>query len=288
MLTDSKKTNMKEKIQQIIRDMSRRVVIDRKHIYTDNETGLYLQGVSSVSNIVPKDWLSAWGAKEAVKALGFSDYEGDHALATEVLAKIKTLELKQYLALLKEAKGASARKSKTAMIDGKVGHEWLELFVKQRIEGKETVLPGGTLDRPLKQFLEWENGNVDYWIASEALVAYPEKMYAGTLDAIAILKTGKLALIDFKFASNISEDYWLQTAGYAACFEPYEILFDERIIIRLPKTLEKDDWDKANWKYIKVPNNIEVQRVPTNYIADREAFFAALKVKGWINSVVKK
>mgnify|MGYP001567761377 CR=1 FL=1 len=280
---------MKEKIILAIADMKSKIERDSKHIYRDLETGDMYQGVSTVSSIVPKDWLAAWGAKEAVKALGYSDYKGDTQVAKEMLAKIKSFESpEQLISLLKESKGAAFRKSKQAMIDGKAGHVWLEAFVQSKIEGTPIpIIPEGLLERPIKQFLEWEKENIDYWIASEAFVVFPEKRYAGQLDAIGVLKTGELCLIDFKFASNISEDYYLQTAGYAAPFEKYGITFDKRIIIRLPKTLEKEEWNEKEWKYYKIPNNIQVFTVPTKYEVDREAFFNALPLKQWINYVTK-
>ena len=97
---------MKEKIQKAIAEMTSKISRDSKHIYVDNLSGNWLQGVSSVSSIIPKDWLSAWGAKEAVKALGYSDYVGDTQLAKEILAKIKTFQTpEELIALLKESKG---------------------------------------------------------------------------------------------------------------------------------------------------------------------------------------
>ncbi len=279
---------MKDKINAAIKDMGLKIARDDKHIYRNQETGEMYQGVSTVSNIMPKDWLSAWGAKEAVKALGYSDYEGDTQEAEKMLAKIKGLDVKGYLKLLKESKGASGRKSKKAMVDGKEGHAWLESFVQASINSSSLPqIPTGTpLERPLLQFLVWEVNNVKEWIASEALVCRPDKSYAGQLDAICILKTGELALIDFKFASFIDESYYLQTGGYAACFEPYGILFDKRIIIRLPKTLEQDVWNTKMFKYEKRSNDIEAKIVPTRYDADKEVFFHALQTKGWINHVI--
>ncbi len=277
---------IKEKIYDAIADMKTKVGRDSKHIYRDTESGLMYQGVSSVSSIVPKDWLAAWGAKEAVKALGYSDYS-DVELALIKWEEIKDCDtVEDYIKILKDAKGASTRKSKKAMVDGTAGHLWLEKLVEARLNGSEVpVIPNKELERPLEQFLKWEVLNVNHWIASECIVVRPDKSYAGQLDAICMLKNGKLALIDFKFASNISEDYFLQCAGYAACFEPYGILFDTRIIIRLPKTLEKDEW--KDYQYVKVPNDIEVMDVPTSYEIDRDAFFHALYVKGWINYVTK-
>jgi hypothetical protein len=280
-----------KKIHDAVLDMMSKVrFIDDKnqHHYEEIKTGLRLQGVSTVSSIIPKDWLSAWGAKEAVKALGYSDYEGDTALAKEIMEKIIALETpEEFIAMLKEAKGASGRKSKTALVDGKAGHSWLETYVKAKIRGTELPeVPTGTLERPINQFLEWEKENIKQWVLSEARVAYPEKGYAGTLDAMSITRADKLAVVDFKFASHISEDYYLQTAGYAATFEPYGIKIDERIIIRLPKTLTIEEYDQVEHKYKMIENNIEVLTVPTSYELDRDTFYHCLPVKSWINLMI--
>ncbi len=284
------KDELIKKIQNAVLDMMSKVkFLEDGHTYQNVETGEWLQGVSSISSIVPKDWLSAWGSKECAKFLGFSDFPEDTENAEKMLAKIKTLEVPEYIALLKEAKGASSRKSKTALVDGKAGHLWLEEYVLARI--RKTAIPNiptGMLERPITQFLEWELGNIAEWVLAEARIAYPEKKYAGTLDAVAILKNGHLVIVDFKFASKISEDYHLQTAGYAYCFEPYGIKFDDRIIIRLPKTLEMPEWDKKTHKYNMIPNNIEVKRVETAYEMDRDIFLHLLPVKRWINLFTKK
>lgn len=284
------KTELITKIREAVSDMYAKVnYTEDGHTYQVKDTGEWLQGVSSVSSIIPKDWLSAWGAKEAVKALGYSDYEGDTDLAAETMKKIIDLKTpEEFIALLKEAKGASGRKSKTALVDGKAGHLWMEDFVKARMNGIPTpIIPHGTLGRPLEQFVAWEKEAVDYWILSEARVANVEKKYAGTLDALAMMKNGRLALIDFKFASHISEDYFLQCAGYQATFEPYGIKIDDRIILRLPKTLEREEWNPETHKYSKVENNLEVKVVDTNYEEDRDVFFACLPVKKWINKFKK-
>lgn len=273
-----------DKIRNAALDMMSKVEFDEKeHTYKRISDGKFLAGISTVSSIIPKDWLSAWGSKEAVKFLGFSDY-GDTEKAEEMLGEIKTMEVTEYLELLKEAKGAAFRKSKDALVDGKAGHEWLENYVKAKMRGNELPeIPKDNLRRPIEQFIEWETEKVDYWILSEARVAYPDKEYAGTMDAMAMMKNGKLTVVDFKFASHISEDYFLQTAGYQHCFDPYEIPIEDRIIVRLPKTLEKDEWDKKERRYKKIENKIEVKIVDTPYSFDRDVFLHMLPVKKWIN-----
>ena len=277
------------KIREAAIDMLKKVEFEEDgHTYKRVSDGKWLQGVSEVSSIIPKDWLSAWGAKEAVKFLGYSDYPEDTERAEDILKLIKDIDLLHYQSLLKDAKGASFRKSKEALIDGKRGHEWLETYVKAKIREQELpIIPEDNLKRPCEQFVEWAEKEIDYWILSEARVAYPDKEYAGTLDALAMMKSGKLAIVDFKFASHISEDYYLQTAGYQHTFDPYEIPIEQRIIVRLPKTLEKDEWDKKERKYKKVPNNIEIKIVDTPYDFDRDTFLHMLPVKKWINYLTK-
>jgi hypothetical protein len=281
---------IQDKLRNAILDMMSKVSIDEAHNYTRLSDGKWLAGVTSVSGIVPKDWLSAWGAKEAVKFLGFSDFEGDTEMAEEMLAKIRECKtIEEYLAILKEAKGASARKKKEALLDGTAGHDWCEQYIKSQIRfEKAPEYPDDKLKRALEQFVKWAEENVDYWILSEARVCDVEREYAGTLDAVAKMKDGSLALVDLKFASHISPEYALQTAGYTATFEKYGILFDKRIIVRLPKTLEMPEWDKVKKKYKMVENTIEVKEVDTPYEFDRDAFYHALPLKKWINFVENK
>ena len=277
-----------EKIREAVMKMLKDVDFDeKKHLYTRKSDGKWLQGVSTVSSVLPKPWLSAWGAKEVVKFLGFSDYD-EIEKANKMLMKIWNLgeksDLSGYIALLKEAKGASYRKSKEAKADGTEGHLFLENWVKAKIRNEELpVMPTGMLERPCRQFIEWSDQNVEQWILSEAMVVSLKNDYAGTMDGLAIMKDGKLAVIDFKFASHISEDYHLQCAGYQNCFEEYGIKVDERIIIRLPKTLEMDEYDKKTRKYSRVPNNMEVRILTTGYEFDRDTFLHCLPVKKWIN-----
>lgn len=282
------KENLIKKIREAVNDMESKVeFVVKGHKYQVKKTGKWLQGVSTVSSIIPKDWLSAWGAKECVKFLGYSDYNNTK-VAQERMEQIALLhknnDPKGYIKLLKEAKGACRRKSKTAMADGTKGHNWLETYVKAKMKGEKLPdIPDGLLTRACEQFVEWEQKSVDYWILSEAKVSYIEKDYAGTLDGLAMMKTGKLALIDFKFANHIGADYFLQTAGYQAPFEPYGIKIDERIILRLPKTSHKEEYDVKTYTYHMVENNIEIVMVPTNYEIDREVFFHCLPLKKWIN-----
>jgi len=282
---------LKQNIQNAVLDMMGKVLFDEgKHTYTRVSDGKLLAGVTSVTSLVPKEWLAAWGAKESVKFLGFSDFPEDVEIAETMLKKIKACKtIKQYVAILKEAKGAAFRKSKDAMLDGKIGHDWIERYIKTQMRGEKAPdMPEGMLERPLKQFLEWEKKNIKLWLLSEARVCDPEREYAGTLDAMAIMNDGSSAIIDYKFASHISDEYSLQLAGYVATFEKYGIKIDKRIIVRLPKTLEIPEWNPKTYKYKMIENNIEIMNFDKNYEFDRDTFYSALPVRKWVNFAQKK
>lgn len=286
------KEKLIEKINKAVAKMNEDVVFDSKeHRYSRKSDGVWLQGVSTVSNIIPKPWMSAWGGKSCSKFLGYTDYpdnQDDMARASNMFVKIIQGSLVDYLALLKEAKGASSRKSTTAMADGTKGHKILEDRIKAKIAGIELPeLPKGLLGRACEQFVEWEDENVDYWILSEVLVSSPDQFYAGTCDGVFMMKSGKLAVIDFKFSTHISEDAILQTAGYQNCFEKQGIKVDQRIIIRLPKTLKKEEYDKKTRTYSMVANDLEVMVLNDTYEEDRDVFIHCLPVKRWCNKITK-
>ncbi len=53
-------------------------------------------------------------------------------------------------------------------------------------------------------------------------------------------------------------------------------------------SVEKEEFDFRTYTYKMIPNNLEAESVPTKYEVDRDAFYAALKVKAWINYVTKR
>jgi len=274
-----------EQVRSAILDMMSKVELDKYHNYTIKETGKWVAGVSSISSILPKPFLVPWASKMAVSYLGYEDKK----LAQKMIKKIGKMSVKQYQALLHRAKGAFNKVSDRAKLDGTKGHEFLEMIVKSRI--RKQPLPKtdyGDFKRPIKQFLKWEKENIKTWILSEAIVSDTELEFSGTLDGLAITKGDKLAVIDFKFANQISKSYHIQTAGYALPFEKYGIKIEDRIIIRLPKTLTKLVYNKRLYKYDEVENNIEIGRSPFPYELDKETFLNARILYKYINAVKKE
>ena len=266
--------NLIEKIHEAVKDMYSQVSFDEEeHKYTRKSDGKWLAGISSVSDILPKPYLIAWSAKMVTEFL------------QDKQDKIKELSNENYLLLLDEAKNTHRKKSKDALGLGSKGHEFLEKYILAKIRNIELPkLENKELERPIQEFIKWEEENIKQWILSEARICDIEEEIAGTLDALAILKDNKLAIIDFKFANQISQSYHLQTAGYSIPFEKYGIQIDDRIVIRLPKTLKKKVYNKQTRKYEEIDNNIEIRRSPFSIEFDKQNFRYARALYKYINA----
>ncbi len=267
--------NLIEKIHEAVKDMYSQVSFnEEEHKYTRKSDGKWLAGISSVSDILPKPYLIAWSAKMVTEFL------------QDKQDKIKELSNEDYLLLLDEAKNTHRKKSKDALGLGSKGHKFLEKYVLAKI--RETELPkldNKELERPINEFIKWTDENIKQWILSEARICDVKEEIAGTLDALAILKNNKLAIIDFKFANQIGQSYHLQTAGYSIPFEKYSIQIDDRIVIRLPKTLTKKVYDRKTRQYNEVDNNIEIRRSPFSIEFDKENFRHARMLYKYINLI---
>ena len=266
--------NLIKKIHEAVKDMYSQVDFDEKeHRYTRKSDGKWFAGISSIADVLPKPYLKAWAAKMVSEFL------------QDKQEKIKELSANDYLLLLDEAKNTYRRKSEDALDFGTIGHAHLEKYVLAKIRNTELpMLENKELERPIQQFIRWEQENIKQWLLSEARVCDIDEEIAGTLDGLAILKNDKLAIIDFKFANQISQSYHIQTAGYALPFEKYGIEVNDRIIIRLPKTLIKKVYDRKTRQYNEVDNNIEIGRSPFSYEFDKEAFKSARILYRYLNA----
>ena len=278
-------------------DKVKRVDKGNSHHYERVDTGKWLAGVTTVTGLLPKDWAMGYGAKEAVKALGYFDKfkDDDHIEDwNNLIVKMnkisypvdektgKLIEVdkmpQHYFELLHEAKGAFRRKSKDATDIGQEGHDKLEEFVKAKI--RKQPLP--ILPEICQPFLKWSE-NVDEFILSEARVCNLEEDYAGTLDVLALMKSGNLAVIDFKFANNISKGWDLQLAAYAKCFSGYGIEVKERHVLRFPKEEFLKVWNKKEWCYAKKKNEFDALPYPEDMSFDYETFCHLRQAYKWIN-----
>jgi hypothetical protein len=63
-------------------------------------------------------------------------------------------------------------------------------------------------------FIEWSNENVECYLESERVVFCEEHGYAGCLDAIALMKSGRILLLDFKTSKAFYDSMCMQLAAY--------------------------------------------------------------------------
>jgi ElaB/YqjD/DUF883 family membrane-anchored ribosome-binding protein len=91
-------------------------------------------------------------------------------------------------------------------------HNKIEQYIKK---GKDAV---GEMDERVENafiaFLEWESENIDEWIESEKNVFDPHYGFAGTLDAVAKFKDGRVMVLDFKSSKGFYDGYDKQISAY--------------------------------------------------------------------------
>ena len=226
------------------------------HTYTYG--GELLTGVTTILKVRQQDFLKWWTVKLMYETL------------LPKLAEVQGIDQKTWEAILLEAKKAHTTKSKEALVSGKIAHDWIEKYIKAKLNGEKEYgepVEDEKAEQAIKQFLSWENKNKVEWFYSELVVCDPINKYAGTIDFIAKVN-GVNTLGDFKTSSMISEDYFLQTAAYQNCIE--SIIEDgekieQRLILRIPKD----------------GSEFETRIVPTPYDFDVKTFLALREVHRW-------
>ena len=81
------------------------------------------------------------------------------------------------------------------------------------------IMPKREYDERIKPFVEWSKENVEEFLWSEAH-CYDESLWVGGISDTGVkLKTGKLAVIDFKSSKEAYLNQFIQDAGYALQIE---------------------------------------------------------------------
>ena len=252
---------------------------DKNHSYNRNSDGKLLAGVSSVSELAKSkdagNFLKQWAVNESIS---YIDTNWD-------IKKVYTKGDKAKI--LKDSKYVHNQKSKDATDIGTYFHDFLEQYIKARINGIPFHNPINniSLSNAFVEFLKWERKNKVIWIASEMLVYNEELEVAGRLDALAYVN-GKITIIDFKVANTVSPSYYLQTIGYWLCLESMGIIVEDRLIIRLPKTEKKKVWNDETKQYNMVDNLVEFLPIPTDINFDKKTFIFCRQIYKWINQAL--
>ena len=81
--------------------------------------------------------------------------------------------------------------------------------------------------------LDWIESNVQQVLQIEMKMADRELGFGGTVDCIALMKNGAVAVIDWKTSKQLKPHNNLQTAGYALLAEAAGYTITERYVVRL-------------------------------------------------------
>jgi len=121
-------------------------------------------------------------------------------------------------------------------------HEALQAFALDPTSGGWATNLAPDLEPFAYAFLDWWWANVERVIAPERLLVSRQFGYAGTTDLVAVLKTGPVAIVDYKSskaypAGNPQPDpsWRIQTAAYAeAAREQDGLDVTARLVVQMP------------------------------------------------------
>lgn len=123
-------------------------------------------------------------------------------------------------------------------------------------------------------YTRWHDEHVDLMLGAEKLLVSRQHGYAGTTDAIAIMRGDRYpSILDFKSSKTaLGQDEWrLQLAAYViAAREHLGLICQRRIIVRLSRT---------------EPDTLHVHELPIDALDDDiECFLSLLRVWKWQKS----
>lgn len=198
-----------------------------EHVHTYD--GKPLKGASTLVGILAKP-LTYWASGLACEKFGWTNskkqVDGKYTtiplaqrveIVRPVLERIKSMNEEQFLALGDEAYKAHATSLKDSAGKGTDMHEELEVYVKECLlaDGRPFYKQG---HRAVEIFSKWSVENVDKFLYSEAH-GYSLRLWIGGIsDCGALMKDGKVALIDFKSSKDAYVSQFLQAAVYDTLF----------------------------------------------------------------------
>lgn len=155
---------------------------------------------------------------------------------------------------------------------GNFGTEVHELIEHYFTTGQIKKSDDEDINLAIRNLVKWSDKNVKKWLGFEKGVYNDKEMYAGTVDAYAQLKSGKIVIVDFKTAKSVHDEYFLQLSAYYNCTSIEDKPVDPKKIkgaIILHLNRKSYDWD--------------VYQV-TDLAMHYKTFIAALRVWNWVNN----
>lgn len=194
---------------------------EKEHIHTIE--GKPLIGTSTAVGIIAKP-LTWWASGKAVETLGWKNpkvvvngmyrnipKEDRLKEAGQVLEAIKGMDEHEYLSLLDTAYKAHSKTLGESAKDGVNLHKLLEDYVRDCILKKEVYESD---NEKIKDFSIWAVNNVKEFLFSEAHCFSKTLWVGGIVDAMAKMKDGTTAIIDFKSSKDAYFSQFVQIALY--------------------------------------------------------------------------
>jgi len=248
-----------------------------KHLYhVMEETGKQkrLVGVTTYLGMINKPMLIPWAVETTV------NYLKDH------IDDLQT-EPRQ---LLDMAKKESDRVKNEAGDIGSNIHEWIEMYIKNKIGGgdapimpeDERVLNG------VNNFLDWAKENNPTFEASEYIVYSRKYGYVGQIDIIAVINE-KRYLLDIKTSNGVWPEMLAQTAAYRKAYEEETgKMFYGRMILKINKDTEAEHNEKLAKKDLepdlypyKIFEAIALDEEEDTTEQDFKCFLATMDIYEW-------
>lgn len=238
--------------------------------------GVGMTGVTTILGAIAKPNLIDWAAIEAYK-----DSIGKSKADIETILIDKTY--------------AHKKRSDSAKDIGKDAHDWVERYIKSKIEGKDEPKLDQDTAHICLRFKTWAEARNVKFIASELSVFSRKYFYAGTFDFVCEID-GKRYLGDFKTSSGIyGREYFAQCAAYRIAIEENGAFTQNgdrmdlsnitgSIIVRSDKLTDSEVQSKNDDTFKKYKSNryaktpFEVAESVEDYPKDRKYFLGALVV----------
>jgi len=238
--------------------------------------GVGMTGVTTILGAIAKPNLIDWSASEA--------YKDSLVLSKEEIQRI--IDEKDY---------AHKRRSDSAKDIGKDAHDWVERYIKNKIEGGSGIPLDNSTAHICSRFRDWAERNEVKFIASELSVFSRKYFYAGTFDFVCEIN-GKRYLGDFKTSSGIyGREYFAQCAAYRIAIEENGAFTQNgdrmdlsnitgSIIVRSDKMTDEEVKEKNDKAFAKYKSNryekkaFETAESVEDYSKDIKYFLGALIV----------
>jgi len=200
--------------------MSKDIYLFNKEEHAHTLNGVALTGTSSIGNVLAKN-LTWWSAElSAVECLESGEkietIRQEYEEAVNSGNKKEAIDaLQRKYPIFKKARFAHFNSRNKSAKSGTDLHEVLERYVKLKMGRAKTKCPTKKELKLIQPFIYWSEENVKQFLASEAHCYSKELWVGGIVDAVAELRDGTLAVIDFKSAKAVYITHYIQTSGYA-------------------------------------------------------------------------